>query len=187
MSRSSKIAALITASPWEWGPTGSRLFGSLIFDICSPVCFGVAPVCAALRGGLADRDPWLQPLRGSEVQTAISIRARYAALATSWRSLLPSGSQALRRILLRRTNCSCNCMLRATRRTAMAGWVAVKQAAHNTVPGPRLLFHMGNYLLGSRELCSCGTDPASSFGPGNGAWPPGYPSAADKAAGCRPR
>src|ERR1700674_1892755 len=50
-------------------------------------------------------------------------------------------------------------MLRATRRIAVAGWVAVMQAALNTVRGTPTSFHMGNHLLGSRELCSCRTDP----------------------------
>ena len=159
MSRSSKIAALITASPREWGPTGSRLFGSLIFDICSPVCFRVAPVFAALRGAgawLADRDRWLQTLRGSEVQTANSIRARYAGLLTSWRSLFPSespcqscGTQALRRILLRRTNCSCNCMLRPQKRD---GWLGRCEASrHNTVLGIQPSFLYGELFTRKSE------------------------------------
>ena len=100
------------------------------------------------------------------MQTANSIRARHAGLLTSWRSLFPSespcqscGTQALRRILLRRTNCSCNCMLRPQKRRAMASWVAVKRAATTRYLESNLPFYMGNYLLGSRKLCSCGTDP----------------------------
>src|ERR1700730_4920168 len=135
-SRSSKIAALTTALPWEWGPTSARLFGSLIFDICSPVCFRVAPVFAALRGAgarLANRDRWLQTLRGSEVQTAISISARYVGLAISQRFLLPSespcqacGTQALRRVLFRRTNCSSSCI---GRKREEDGWLGRREAS----------------------------------------------------------